>query len=64
MLDETIQDHEVSLNGYDIIRKDRNHNGGGIAIYIRNSITYKLRPDLEYENLELIIVEVFKPKVK
>ena len=52
MLDETIQDHEVSLNGYDIIRKDRNHNGGGIAIYIRNSITYKLRPDLEYENLE------------
>ena len=60
MLDETIQDHEVSLNGYDIVR---GVNGGGVAIYVRNSITYKSRPDLEHEKLELITVEVFKPKV-
>ena len=64
MLDDTVQDNEVSLNGYEIIRKDRNRNGGGIAIYIKNCINYKLRQDLDHANLESITVEIFKPKTK
>ena len=64
MLDGTIQDYEVNVNGYEVIRKDRNRNGGGVSIYIRNCISYKLRPDLDHANLESITIEIFKPKAK
>ena len=31
---------EISMCGYDIVRKDRNRNGGGVALYITNVIDY------------------------
>ena len=64
MLDGRIQDYEVNVNGYEVIRKDRNRNGGVVAIYIRNCMSYKLRPDLDHANLESITIEIFKPKAK
>ena len=42
LLDETIDDHEVNIIGYEILRKDRNRNGGGVAVYVRNIIKYNL----------------------
>ena len=42
LLDETIDDHEVNIIGYEILRKDRNRNGGGVAVYVRNIINYNL----------------------
>ena len=55
-------DSEIDKNGYIIIRKDRNRNGGGIAFYIKNNISYSERTDLTLglENLELICVEINK----
>ena len=39
LLDETINDHEVTRSiGYEILRKDGNRNGGGVAVYVRNKI--------------------------
>ena len=64
MLDDTVADHEISIRGYDIMRKDRNRNGGGVAIYIRSVINYKERHDLQDDNLETITVEISKPKSK
>jgi hypothetical protein len=32
MLDSSISDHEIKINGYDIVRKDRNRHGGGETI--------------------------------
>jgi exonuclease III len=52
-LDSSIKDYEVGIVGYEIVRKDRNRNGGGVAIYIRNSINYKIRNDLQPEDLEI-----------
>ena len=46
MLDETIANNEVLIDGYQIIRKDRNRHGGGVLLYIRDTINYKLRNDL------------------
>ncbi len=48
------------LNGYTIIRKDRNRNGGGIAIYMKNNISHFERVDLTLDsgNLELISIEI------
>jgi hypothetical protein len=39
-LDCTISDDLVSVPNYDIIRSDRNRNGGGVCIYINNAISY------------------------
>ena len=64
MLDISISNHEIKINGYDIVRKDRNRHGGGVAIYIRNTINYSIRDDLTDENLETITLEITKPKSK
>ena len=63
MLDYTISDHEISVPGYDFVQNDRHRNGGGVVLYIRNSINFKIRHDLMMDSLELS-VEIFKPKVK
>jgi exonuclease III len=31
-LDATVSSHEVGINGYEIVRKDRNRNGGGEGV--------------------------------
>ena len=61
MLDSTVLDHEININGYDFIREDRNRHGGGVAMYARSSIDYKVRYDLMTDELETITVEICKP---
>ena len=66
-LNAPVNDQEVYLPGFEIIRRDRNtngRNGGGICIYIRCNINYKLRYDLCSEILENLIVEIKKPRSK
>ena len=63
-LDESFNDRDVRISGYDIIRRDRNRHGGGVAIYIRNNIPYIQRHDLLVQDLETICVEIKKPKSK
>ena len=42
-LDETVLDGEINIDGYELIRSDRNRHGGGIACYIRNDVTFNIR---------------------
>ena len=60
-LDNTISNDEVKITGYDLIRKDRNRNGGGVAIYVRRTIPYTDRNDLLTNNAEAICLEINKP---
>ena len=60
-LDLSFTDNQVGLNGYDIIRKDRSRNGGGVCIFLRSSINYKIRSDLISTDLEALCVEITKP---
>ena len=39
-LDHTILDCEIHINNYSIVCYDRNRYGGGVAIYVKNSILY------------------------
>jgi exonuclease III len=57
-LDSTISNSEIQVDGYDIIRRDRNRNGGGVALYVNENITYKVREDLSLDNIECLWVEV------
>ena len=61
-LDSSIQNGEVSIPGYTLERKDRNRNGGGVALYIRDSINYKRLIDLPDDNMRLISIQESKAK--
>ena len=52
------KDHEVELPSFKIFRKDRNRNGGGVAIYCHQNFSPHRRIDLERDDLEIIWVEV------
>ena len=55
-LDETVRDSCVNINGYSIYRNYRNANGGGVAIYVKESLpepTVKIKSD----KLELVALE-------
>ena len=45
---------EVTVSGYALERNDRNIDGGGVALYIRNTISYGRLFDFECESLEWI----------
>ena len=64
-LDGSFPDSAVSIPGYCLERKDRdrNRNGGGVALYIRNSIAYEIIQTLD-KKLELLCVKVIEPKAK
>ena len=59
-LDENITNN---MNNYDIVRKGRSRNGGGVCIYLRSSINYKVRNDLVPTELEAVCVEIIKPHI-
>lgn len=63
-LDETIHDAEVQLPGYTLQRKDRNREGGGVCMFIKNSLAFNRRSDLENEELELLACDILLPKTK
>ena len=63
-LDNTISDGLVNISGYDIVRKDRSRRGGGVCIYLRTSINYKIRNDLVPEGIEAVCLEICKPNSK
>ena len=54
-------DQLVNLEGYNIVRRERNKHGGGVRFYLRNTITYSRQYQLENNDLELIAFEIQKP---
>ena len=59
-IDENVHDDLVSIDGYTIKRCDRNRFGGGVAIYIKDTIFDKctVRADLPQSTLEALCIEV------
>ena len=54
-LDKSVLDSEVKIDGYDLIRSDRNRHGGGIACYIKKERHYNTRGCIssEFDNIFL-----------
>ena len=63
-LDDNITDEAISVPGYCIVRNDRNRQGGGVAIYIKEAISFKVRSDLKCDEIESLTVEITKPNQK
>ena len=65
-LDETIQNNMVQIPGYEIIRRDRNRRGGGVAFLVKNNYSYTLRDDVISKDLEamsrpILILTWYRP---
>ena len=54
----------ISINGYNWIGRDRNRHGGGIGFYIRDTLNYSVRSDLNNTQIEVLTIEVSKYKTK
>ena len=63
-LDSSIAKELTNISGYQQIRLDRTCNGGGVSIYIRDSVRFKPRDDVLVDFLELISTEIEPPKYK
>jgi hypothetical protein len=58
-LDKSIDNDEIKLKSFqNPVRLDRNRHGGGVTIYVKNSLYYKVRTDLLVNNLEILWVEI------
>ena len=55
-LDSTISINELFIPNYSISRRDRNRHGGGVAIYIRDTIPYSVY--ISHDSIELLLVEL------
>ena len=64
-LHEQIPNHEIIIDGYDVIRKDRlDKRGGGVCMYVKNSILVKDRCELTSQfEIETVLIEVYCKKV-
>ena len=58
-LDSSVTDSEINITDYSILRRDRNREGGGVCIYIRNDFIFKL-----IKTLETVWAELYIPKTR
>jgi hypothetical protein len=57
-IDNSFPDAQFSVPGYTVFRKDRDVHGGGIIVYVKNSISVRRRTELETVDIENITLEV------
>ena len=55
-LDGTISENELFIPVYSISRRDRNRHGGGVAIYIRDTIPYFVY--ISHDSIKLLMVDL------
>ena len=60
-LDSKTEEEQVSIPGYTVLPCDRNSHGGGVAIYLRDTLNFEHRTDLKTDNFEMICIEL-KPR--
>lgn len=61
-LNATYSHSSVAIDGYNLERRDRSTGrGGGVAVYLHDSVPYNRRHDLEKDQLEDLWVEIKFP---
>ena len=58
-LSSSVPDSAVNINGYTIVRNDRSQNiGGGVCLYIKSSLSYKVWADLNDNEIESLWISI------
>ena len=63
-LDDTPEDNCVDIDRYQVIRKDRTRHGGGVAMYVHESLRFEFRNDFNMAELESLTIEIRLPFTK
>ena len=64
-LNSSINDEEVYIDGYSILRRDRaGDHGGGVCLYIRSDIAFNVREDLTPDGIESLWIDILLPHTK
>ena len=64
-LDVSNNNSDFYICGYELIRRDRlSDGGGGICFYIKSTINFSVRTDLNVDELENLCIEIRKPNSK
>ena len=63
-LDQSHTDNSVAIEGYNVIRRDRDTHAGGVCMYVREDLSFNQRPDLQSQHLEDLWIELLLPRNK
>ena len=63
-IDNRVNDSEIFIPGYCVVRRDRDRNVGGVCVYVKSDTANNVRPDLARDNLEMVWVEIHLPHSK
>ena len=63
-LDEGILNFDIYIPVYEIVRRDRNRNGGGVCFYFKTAINCSVHTHLNINILENLCLEIRKPNSK
>ena len=69
-LNSTINDNDVYIPGYEIIRRDRAFRSadgktyGGVCFYVRSSVNFIQRKGMSIDDLENVCIQIQKPNSK
>ena len=61
---ETVFDSEIHIENYIVRHRDRNRQGGGVCVSVRNDLTFDPVDDLSHVDLEATWIEILPPKTK
>ena len=64
-LDSNIQDSEICLPGFTLVRRDRegSKSGGGVAIYVRDGLPFRVRNDIDNGENECLWIELIIERI-
>ena len=57
-IDSVIDDSHIAVDEYDVILKDRNSVGGGVALYVHKSVDFKRCDDFIKSDIEAISAKI------
>ena len=60
-IDDKVDYQLIAIDDFSLIGNDRNRQGGGVALYVRNTVGSRLRQGFPNKSLEIICVEVETP---
>ncbi len=63
-MDDSVPTQSIAIQGYSWISKNRNRSGGGVGFFIRDSINFRPRTDLNDLEIEMLTIQISKQNVK
>lgn len=63
-LDSTFEDSVLNIQGYNIVRKDRNAYGGGVDLFIQDHLPMRIRNDLMPLEVEALWLQIHSSHLK